>query len=310
MINNAFPLLAFAFLFFCNCTNPNTASDSPAVAYELPKCVADKQIVKHLAFTLSYNEEHEQANWVAYELTKDHLNGGVKRTNKFIVDPFVITGSATEADYKGSGYDRGHLAPAGDMTWDATAMAESFYYSNMSPQAPGFNRGIWKNLEEQVRNWAAEYGMLYIATGPVLSKNLSVIGPEKVSIPEYYYKAVLDYQPPDAKAIGFIMKNESSSMPLSKFAVSIDSLEKFTGIDFFYQLPDKEEKQIEANLSLSKWDFNVSTTTYIKNKTTEDKDQKLRLATAVQCSATTKAGARCKRMTKSPNGKCYQHGGN
>jgi len=310
MIINAFPLLAFAFLFFCNCTN-NTVSYTSGIAYELAKCPADKQIVKHFAYTLSYNEEHEQANWVAYELTKDHLNGGLKRTNKFIVDPMVITGSATEADYKGSGYDRGHLAPAGDMTWDATAMAESFYYSNMSPQAPGFNRGIWKNLEEQVRSWAAEYGMLYIATGPVLSKGLSVIGPDKVSVPEYYYKAILDYQPPVEKAIGFIMRNESSTLPLSTFAVSIDSLEKFTGIDFFYQLPDVEEKQIEANLDLSKWDFNISTsTTYSKSKTIANNNQAPRLTTAVQCSATLKSGARCKRMTKSPNGRCYQHGGN
>jgi endonuclease G len=91
-----------------------------------------------------------------------------KRKDNFRSDPKVKTGSAALSDYKGSGYDRGHLAPAADFKWSATAMSESFYMSNMSPQVPGFNRGIWKNIESTVRNWAVENDEIYIVTGPVL----------------------------------------------------------------------------------------------------------------------------------------------
>ena len=151
----------------------------------LPEINPNDIIVKHYAYTLNYNEEHEQAEWVAYILTKDRVYGTVKRTNNFRPDPKVKTGSATLADYKGSGYDRGHLAPAADMKWSATAMSESFYMSNMSPQRPGFNRGIWKRLEQLVRTWAVEYEEIHVVTGPVLKGSFKSIGPNQVSVPEY-----------------------------------------------------------------------------------------------------------------------------
>ncbi|GAH82191.1 unnamed protein product, partial [marine sediment metagenome] len=127
-------------------------------------------IIRHTAYTLKYKEKYEQAEWVLYKLTAERVKGSYKRTNDFRPDPMVKTGSATLSDYKGSGYDRGHLAPAGDMKWSTTAMSESFYMSNMSPQNPGFNRGIWKKLEGQVRTWATDNEEIYIVTGPVLSE--------------------------------------------------------------------------------------------------------------------------------------------
>ena len=111
-----------------------------------PKPIIGEQIVNHLGYSLSYNEKNEQASWVAYELTADQVRGTVKRKDSFRSDPLIKTGSASLSDYKGSGYDRGHLAPAADMKWSTTAMSESFFMSNMSPQLPGFNRGIWKKL--------------------------------------------------------------------------------------------------------------------------------------------------------------------
>jgi len=283
----------------------NQTSKKGFIQYELPKSSFDSEIIKHFAYTLSFNKKHKQANWVAYELTSDELDGHSERVNKFTIDPMVKNGSANDADYKNSGYDRGHMAPAGDMTWSGTAMSESFYYSNMSPQVPSFNRGIWKKLEEQVRSWASENKKLYIATGPVLTSNLPTIGLNKVSVPSYYYKAILYYESSNSKAIGFILKNQASNFPLSNYAVSIDSLEKFTNIDFFYQLPDNEEKVIESTLDLTKWNFTSTKNGYIKNKSNTSKSN-----ASVQCSGYTKDGSRCKRMTKSPNGKCYQHGGN
>ena len=203
------------------------------------------ELVRHSAILLSYNEEHEQAHWVTYKLTSAMLKGVEKRTDKFKADPKVSTQSASPADYRLSGYDRGHLAPAGDFTYDALAMAESFYMSNMSPQTPSFNRGIWKKLEDQVRYWAKANEEIYIVTGPVIKKKEITLGQNQVTVPEYFYKVIVDLHPPEYKAIAFLMKNEKSTRPLLDFAITVDSLERFTGLDFFPMLPDTLEKRIE-----------------------------------------------------------------
>ena len=226
---------------------------SPIRNLEIPKLKPNEVVIKHHAYSLSYNEPYEQAKWVAYELTSDETNSTIKRSNKFIQDPLVKSGTADDQDYAGSGYDKGHLAPAGDMGWSASAMKESFYYSNMSPQVPGFNRGVWKRAEELVRSWAKEYKSIYIVTGPVLKSGLKTIGQDKVSVPKYYYKVILDYNASGIKGIGFIIPNASSQLLLQRFAVNIDSIEKVTGIDFFPLLPDTQEKKIESNLNINDW---------------------------------------------------------
>lgn len=222
---------------------------------EIPSVTNPQAVIEHENYTLQYDERFEQADWVAYELTAEETEGTVKRSNHFKEDPFVITGSAELSDYRKSGYDRGHLAPAGDMKFSSTAMEESFYMSNMSPQVPGFNRGIWKELEEQVREWAEENGSLYVVTGPVLNKdNYPVIGPDMVAVPEYYYKVLLDYREPGIKGIGFIIPNKKCDDDVENYAVTIDKVEEITGIDFFPKLPDAEEERIESSLDLSLWE--------------------------------------------------------
>jgi len=222
---------------------------------ELPKSAPSDQIIHHSNYTLNYSEQHEQAKWVAYSLTSSQVYGSVDRTNDFRIDPKVKTGSASLPDYKGSGYDRGHLAPAGDMKSTYTAMSESFYMSNMSPQVPGFNREIWKKLEGTVRNWAVANEKVYITTGAVLTASYPTIGINKVSIPEFYYKVVLDYEQPEIKGIGFILPNQKSDKSLQSYAVSIDEVERFTGIDFFHSLPDNIEEKIESDAAVNKWSF-------------------------------------------------------
>ena len=267
---------------------------------EIPGYKPNEYVITHSAYSLSYNESNEQANWVAYELTKEETNSTFERTNQFITDPQVKTGSANAQDYKGSGYDRGHLAPAGDMGWSSTAMNESFYYSNMSPQNPGFNRGVWKRAEELVRSWAREYQSVYIVTGPVLTAGLPTIGYNKVSVPKYYYKVVLDIHKPEVKGIGFIIANTGSKESLQSFAVSIDRVEKITGIDFFPLLPDKQEKTIESNLNVNAWTWKSS-----KLNTSDYKS-----SSSVQCKGITKKGNRCKNKTKNASGRCHLHGFN
>jgi len=228
----------------------------PIDSLELPRGSKVGQVIHHTGYCLLYNEQHEQAEWVAYQLTAPETEKSVDRSDRFLVDPEVITGSAENKDYSGSGFDRGHLAPAADMGWSSTTMKESFFYSNMSPQRPEFNRGIWKKLEEQIRDWAVQNDTLYIVTGPVLTDGLPVIGKNQVSIPGYYYKVILDYTLPEIKGIGFILPNEGSNKPLQDYAVSIDSVEKFTGIDFFYLLPDGTETQVEKMFSTDNWNWN------------------------------------------------------
>lgn len=212
------------------------------IACPLP--IKEEQVVQRTAYTFAYNEAHEQANWVAYILTKEHLGSGVERSNRFMEDPLVSTQTATNADYAKSGYDRGHLAPAADMSWSLQVMQESFYYSNMSPQLPGFNRGIWKKLEEKVRDWALLYDTLFVVTGPILEAGLPTIGPNQVSIPKAYYKALI--APRQQKGIAFVLPNAKSDSELSVFSMSIDALETKINRDLFYQLTDQLEQRIEA----------------------------------------------------------------
>ncbi len=221
---------------------------------ELPAIEPDDLIITRSGYALSYSEIHEQAEWVAYELTREEAAGGVERSDDFREDPLVSTGSATLADYRRSGFDRGHLAPAADMAWSEEAMRQSFFLSNMSPQTPAFNRGIWRELEELVREWAIREGSILVVTGPVLTDGpFETIGPEGVSIPKRFYKVILDHRAPERKAIGFLLANEGSSEPLAVFAVPIDRVEAVTGLDFFPELPDRMEARLEAALDLELW---------------------------------------------------------
>ena len=205
--------------------------------------IAKGELVKHTFYQLDYNETHEQPDWVHYVLTKDNVSGKTQRTNKFKEDLKISTGSAQLTDYRGSGYDRGHLCPAADMKQCTLAMQETFYMSNMSPQHPSFNRSIWKKCEEHFRQLLKD--TLYIVTGPIFKKNLSSIGSNKVTIPEAYYKIAYDKRV--GKMYAYVIPNKRHSAPLSIFKTSVNKIEQLTGIDFFYQLPDKLENELERS---------------------------------------------------------------
>jgi endonuclease G len=278
---------------------------------EIPALKPGETIIKHTGYSLTYNELYEQANWVAYELTEMETIGKYERTNKFLTDPMVTTGTADHPDYLKSNFDRGHLAPAGDMGWSAKSMAESFYYSNMSPQVPTFNRGIWEDAEELMRAWAKEYKSIYIVTGPILEKGLKTIGPNKVAVPKYYYKVILDYKSPKHKGIGLILPNGDHDKPLKDYFITIDSVEKRTGIDFFPVLPDSEENRLESEIVLRDWVWNSNPDNMARKSnsigTTSNSNATKSSNAVYQCIGTTQKGKRCKRMTSSPSGKCPSH---
>lgn len=237
------------------CLSPVGAShgEFSSLREALPAHASGPDIIEHVGYTLRYSEPYEQAAWVAYILTAGHLAGTARRSGDFRPDPAVPTGSATPEDYRNSGYDRGHLAPAGDMKWSVRAMSESFLMSNMSPMVREFNRGVWERLESRVREWANENGEVYVVVGPVLADNLPTIGKDRIAVPRAFYKVILDYRAPDYKGIGFIMPNAASSKPIDVYAVPIDSVERATGIDFFPALPDSLERAIEGSLHPAAW---------------------------------------------------------
>ncbi|MBX2892497.1 MAG: DNA/RNA non-specific endonuclease [Saprospiraceae bacterium] len=210
-------------------------------------------VVRHEYFALSYHEDHEQAEWVAYELTRERLNQNwAARPNTFRPDPAVRTESATPRDYSGSGYDRGHLVPAADMAFDAAAIDATFLMSNISPQVRTFNGGVWRELEECTRDWARKFKRLYVVTGPVLTqKPLGAIGFSKVTVPASYYRVL--YAPEAHKAIGFVMPNALSTRPVMDYAVSIDEVELITGLDFFPKLLGGLNEELEGSLDKDAW---------------------------------------------------------
>jgi endonuclease G, mitochondrial len=197
---------------------------------DLPRLInLDDQIIYHTSYTLSYNETHEQPNWVKYMVTKTELENKVaKRKNNFKEDTSIITGSAQLIDYKGSGYDRGHLAPAATFVDSQKEMDESFFMSNMSPQHSSFNRGVWKRVETYERKMAIEKDTVYVICGGVLTDGLETIGPNKVSVPEFYYKIIYtkDWM------ICFLLKNEKSNEPLYSYVQELTVIEKHIMINF------------------------------------------------------------------------------
>lgn len=214
---------------------------------------ANGEVVHHRYYSLSYIEEHEVSEWVAHKLTRSMVNGNARRQDNFRRDPLVSTETASSRAYRGSGFDRGHMAPAGDMKLNRTAMSESFYMSNMAPQNPSFNRGIWRELEEQIRRWVRDSGTMYIVTGPILYRGLRQLLPEGVSVPESFYKIVFDYD--RRKMIAFLFENRGSRRSLDSFVVSVDFIEELSGIDFFPALPDAIEDDLEFRSYPEDWEF-------------------------------------------------------
>ncbi|NAS12824.1 DNA/RNA non-specific endonuclease [Poritiphilus flavus] len=212
-------------------------------------------LVRHQHYALSYREADEQSEWVAYTLKRSHLTQDDRERPYFIEDPKIASHSADWRNYRGSGYDRGHLCPAGDRRFSEQAYNETFYTSNISPQDRDFNAGIWNRLEMQVRNWCRRYGELYVVTGGVLSRPMDAIGEEEVTVPGSYYKIIARGNPGNLKVIAFVIPNKETSAPLKSFCVAVDRIEELTGIDFFENLPEAEEKTLEGSLMSEDWEI-------------------------------------------------------
>jgi len=227
-------------------------SDSKFSNSLLPNAVRGS-VVHHAYYSLSYSETHEQAEWVAYELKRQHLKSNNFKRPYFVEDRSVKTKSANYRNYKNSGYDRGHLCPAGDRKFTYDAFHETFLTSNISPQNHDFNAGIWNRLEQKVRFWAQKYDGVYVITGGVLKKGLKTIGEEKVSVPQEFYKIVIAVSESGYKTIAFLIPNRPSDKSIYEYTLTIDAIEGKTGIDFFSNLSSDIEKELESSNSLNFW---------------------------------------------------------
>ena len=242
-----------------NATEETGSADEGKIRkLEIPGKIKGKpeRIIAHTGYTLSFNREHNQPNWVAWELTDKETRGTQPRSNDFEPDPLVpAPHQVTTDDYKGSGYDRGHMAPAADMKWSSKAMTECFYMSNMCPQNGSLNSGSWSTLEKACRRWAQQENKIYIVCGPIFKGNKQKkIGKQhKVTVPDAFFKVVLSMKKGKEKSIGFIYNNRGGKQNMDKTAMTVDEVEKITGIDFFVNLPDKIENKIEAKYSLKEW---------------------------------------------------------
>ncbi|MFK7811814.1 MAG: DNA/RNA non-specific endonuclease [Maribacter sp.] len=254
-------ICVLGFWLFENFYTPDTytSPDGQTVKTEIPSYILPTsttgRIVNHDYYTLSYNEPFEQAEWVTYALEKRHLTYDDRKRPYFIEDPKVKTKSADWRNYKGSGYDRGHLCPAGDRRFSEYAYNETFYTSNISPQDREFNAGVWNQLEMKTRQWVKKNGTHYIITGGILENGLKEIGDEDVDVPRYYFKILAKGALNNLKALAFLMENRPSSKSIEKFVVTIDEIEKRTGIDFFKELPDEVENRLESEIKASNWKF-------------------------------------------------------
>ena len=247
-------------------SNTDATEDETDAAYEknssarkgieLPAYSSNDMIVEHKSFILSYNTEHNTPNWVAWSLTGAHANGSLSRSKKFWADEKIPTRYRVNwYEYKESGYDRGHMCPAGDNAWNAEAMHDCFYMSNMCPQEHELNNGSWKKLEEACRRWAVTEKCIYICCGPIYKGNShSHIGQDhRIDVPEGFFKVVLSLRKGKEKAIGFYYENNERNQSMRKVATTVDAIEKMTGYDFFHALDDNLEKKVESEFNLGDW---------------------------------------------------------
>ncbi len=233
-----------------NSLHDTGAVPSPQSALEIP--VTNPKVPSHIlvrtGFTVDYNDMWRIPNWVAYELTASETHGHYRREGDFSPDPEVGGASAENSDYKTSLYSRGHMAPAGDMKWNAEAMHESFLLTNICPQNYNLNSGVWEKLESSLRDQAQRYGSVYIVCGPVVSKGYKTIGRNNVCVPQRFFKVVC-WKDHDEQwhCKGYIFPNSKAYGSYRDYSTSVDRVEELTGHDFFSLLPDEVESRIEAS---------------------------------------------------------------
>lgn len=212
-----------------------------------------EMILHKSTYIVSYNKDTKLPNWVAWNLASEHTDGPFPRLANFYEDGEAPQPRATNDDYKGSGWSRGHMCPAGDNKWNEKAMFDTFSLVNVCPQNANLNSGLWNSIEIDCRRWARKFGDIYIVCGPIyMNREHEIIGNNQIVVPEAFYKVVLCLNGPP-KGIGFIVRNSDGTKKRDLYYNSIDQVERITGIDFFPALPDDIEEKVEAIADINDW---------------------------------------------------------
>lgn len=268
-MNRRFAVILLSALSICACipASPNGASGNrvaraetsarQSLRLELPAITKGQTVIEHDGYTSSFNSVTMIPNWVAYELTSEELNGTVKRPSNspFQPDPSYKGRQPQRSDYSNSSnWDKGHMAPCADMKWSEDAMFESFYLTNVCPQNRSLNAGDWESLEDKARSIARQKRSLFIVCGPIIGENrYGTLGEAKVVIPDAFFKALLYKDSDGFHSIAFVMPNEGTHHSLGYYAMTVNDVEKLTGLDLFSALNDKIEEETESQLRLSDW---------------------------------------------------------
>lgn len=246
----------------CNVMMPKIAPEIPAKITEKVSLLEVKtapglpeQIKEYTGFTVSFNEKTHMPNWVSWELTADKTSGPAVRKGKKFFKDYDIRGCAAHRDYSGSGYTRGHMAPAADMKWSEEAMIDCFSMANICPQVQELNSGTWGKVENKCREWALRDSALIIIAGPVINPPApdEFIGDIEVAVPKQFFKVILAPYANPPRAIGFLMPQGKVFGGMQTTVVPVDSIEALTGHDFFFALPDSVETLIESKAQFHKW---------------------------------------------------------
>lgn len=220
--------------------------------------IVSEQILYRKGYVTSYNKNTKIPNWVAWHLTASHTDGPIKRPgNAWHEDTDVLLPRATLEDYRGSGWTRGHMCPAGDNKWDNDAMYESFLFTNCCPQDANLNSGDWNQIEMACRRWAERFGDIYIVCGPILfQQEHKTIGPNQIVVPEAFFKVVLCLNG-KPKGIGFIRRNTDTSRRNDLYVNTISEVERITGMTFFPSLPKDIADSVKSQANLEDWDLDL-----------------------------------------------------
>ena len=225
-------------------TTTTKSTPGSLMAVSIPKGVSN-QVVNYKAIRVNFNPSLRIPNCVAYELTatmvsmSDAPDHETRKNYRYAKDPNVKS-CPENWEYRGSGYSRGHMAPAMDMRWDKTTMAQCFYMTNMCPQNTKLNNDDWRVLEEKIHSWAKRDKRLMVYTGPIMGKNPQMIGKDKssIAVPDAFFKVV--YAPEQGRAIAFIYDNKPCPGNISKYAVTVAEVERRTGLTFSSAIPKRQ----------------------------------------------------------------------
>lgn len=211
-------------------------------------------------YALEHSARDKLALFVCTTVTRADLDGPAVREERFAPDPALPPAERAElSDYRGSGYSRGHQAPAGDQGLDQARLDETFYLSNMTPQRQRFNGGVWAELERRVRGWARRYGTIGVITGPVFHDPdeedparadgvvpVETIGAGRVAVPTHYFKVVVATVDGQRRALAFLLPHVDTPAILADAAVAIDTIEAKTGLDLLPELTPREATALES----------------------------------------------------------------